>query len=113
MTVQRCPSCFLINPPRALHCDCGHDFNSSISDTEDVVSAQVGPAQAAVAFYGLSLLVSLGFLLFLHGKWMFFALTIFCGVRLVRRAIRLAEIYKSLRELPRPPRATALKRRAR
>ena len=112
MTVQRCPSCFLINPPRALSCDCGYDFTSSISDTEEVVSAQVGPAQAAVVFNGLGFLASLGVFLFLHGEWLFFGLTIYCAVRLYRGAIRFAGLRRSLRELPRPPRAYARKRRA-
>jgi hypothetical protein len=92
-----------------MRCDCGHDFRADSTEIEDVVGAQLGPAQGAVAGYGLGVLGSLGTVLFLHGKWLFFALAIFCGVRLYRAAIRLAGIRQSLRELPRPPRAYARK----
>jgi hypothetical protein len=112
MTVQRCPSCFLINPPRAMRCDCGHEFGAGPADTEEIMNAQVGPAQARVVLYGLGFVGSLFFFLFLHGKLLLFASTIFCGVRGYRAAVRLTDVRQSLREHPRPPRAQARKRRA-
>jgi hypothetical protein len=97
MAVQRCPSCFLINPPSAMHCDCGHGFGSNPSKADELISLQARPPQTRGWLHD-------GGFLFMSPWGRLF--------RLCRAIVRFAESREQRRKLPRPPRAYARKPRS-
>jgi hypothetical protein len=101
MAVQRCPSCFLINPPSAMHCDCGHGFGSNPSKDEEFISLQVRPPQTRGWPHDRGFLFTTSW-----GR-----LFLLCRA-IVRAIVRFAESREKRRKLPRLPQAQARKPRA-
>lgn len=109
MSPKLCPVCRVINRPSAPRCDCGYEFGQSTQDAEDAIGAEMGRHQLRVALFGLLFLVSVAMSFAVSGGAWIFAIG---GAGAFGTSVRrLVELRRSLRELPRPPRAHVVSRK--
>lgn len=109
MSPKRCPVCRVVNRASSLRCDCGYEFGQSTQDAEDAISAEMGRHQLRVALFGVLFLFSVAMSFAVsRGTWVF----AIGGAGAFGTSVRrLVELRRSLRELPRPPRAHVVSRK--